>query len=73
MHVLLTIFYCAEVDWRDEMLGGGPEGLERAYGVPNTLPESFTKFRYQETSFVSFYRKFAGILQDVLGFLQDVL
>jgi len=69
MHVL----YCAEVDWQEEMLGGGREGSERAYGVPNTLPKSFTEFCYQETSFVSFYRKSAGVLQDVIEFLQDVL
>ena len=30
------------------------------------------KFGYQETSFVSFYKKSAGVLQDVQEFLQDV-
>jgi len=50
------------------MLGGGREGLEKAQGVPDTLPESFTEFGYQETSFVSFYRKSAGVLQDVYNF-----
>jgi len=30
MHVLLTVFDCAEVDWQEEMLGGGQEGSERA-------------------------------------------
>jgi len=29
MHVLLTIFYCAEVDQGGEMLGRGGEGSER--------------------------------------------
>jgi len=47
------------------MLGRGWEGSERVQGVPNTLPESFTKVGYQETSFVSFYRKSARVLQDV--------
>jgi len=48
--------------------------------VPYTLPKSLTKFGYQETMFMSFYRKSAGVLQDVSGistgsseFLQDVL
>ena len=30
MHVLLTICDFAEVDWREEMLGRGQEGSERA-------------------------------------------
>ena len=30
MHVLLTIFDCAEVDQGGEMLGRGREGSERA-------------------------------------------
>jgi len=30
MHVILTVFYCEEVDWQEEMLGGGREGSERA-------------------------------------------
>ena len=47
--------------------------LEEGLRGPSTLPESFIEFGYQETSFVSFYRKFAGVLQDVLEFLQDVL
>ena len=68
----LTIFDCAEVDWREEMLGRGQEGSERSYGVPNTLSESFTVIGSQEVTFVSFYRKSAGVLQDVLEFLQDV-
>ena len=55
------------MDQGGEILGKGWE-----VGVPNTLPESFTKFGYQETSFVSFYRKSAGVLQDVKKFLQDV-
>jgi len=54
------------------MIGGGWEGLERASGAPNTLPESFTEFGYQETSFVSFYRKSAGVLRDVQELLHDV-
>jgi len=29
-------------------------------------------FRSQETAFVRFYRKFAGVLQDVLWLLQDI-
>ena len=50
----------------------GWESLERVEGVPNTLAESLTKFGSQETVFMSFYRKSAGVLQDVLEFLQDV-
>jgi len=41
-------------------------------GVPSTLPKRFTVIGSQETAFVSFYRKFAGVLQDVLWLLQDV-
>ena len=55
------------------MLERGREGLERAKEVPNTLPKSFTEFGYQKTSFMSFYKKSVGVLQDVLEFLQDVL
>ena len=40
--------------------------------MPSTLLESFTVFGSQETAFMSFYRKFAGVLQDVLYLLQDV-
>ena len=54
------------------MLGKGWDGSERVYRVPNTIPKSFSKFGYQETSFVSFYRKSAGVLQDVQDFLHDV-
>ena len=34
-------------------------------GSLTPFPESFTEFGYQETSFVSFYRKSAGVLHDV--------
>jgi len=59
------VFYCAEVDWQNEMewkLVGGWEGEKRAYGVLSTLPESFTMIRSQKTAHVNFYRKFAGVL-----------
>ena len=49
------------------MIGKGWEGSERVLGVPNTLPESFTKFGYPSTSLVSFYKKFVGVLHDVSG------
>ena len=35
-------------------------------GVPITLLERFTVIGYQGTTFVSFYRKSVGVLQDVL-------
>ena len=34
--------------------------------------QRFTEFGYQETAFLRFYRKSAGVLHDVLYFLQDV-
>ena len=55
------------MDQGGETLGKGWEGSERVEGVPNTLPKSFTKFGYPSTSLVSFYRKSAGVLQDVSG------
>ena len=54
------------------MLGRGQERSERVQGAPNILSESFTKSGCQETVFMSFYRKSAGVLQDVSEFLQDV-
>ena len=40
--------------------------------VPSILLDSFTMIGSHETHFVSFYRKSAGVLQDVPEFLQDV-
>ena len=68
MHVLLTGSLLCRGRSRREMLGRGQEGSKRVYGVPNILSDKFTKFRFQATVFMSFYRKSAGVLQDVQNF-----